>query len=124
MSFPHELKLRMALTQMLDAIDTATAPAMQAAYDFGRRTLGETSAAPVNEKREVKAWLVEAGEGMSKRPCYFDGDEWTFDADEALRFSREQDAQRVIDNIGWTEAKPVEHMWVLVPAAPDGETMQ
>lgn len=36
---------------------------------------------------------------------------WSNDPNKAIRFCREQDAQAIIDDIGWTEAVPTEHEW-------------
>lgn len=64
---------------------------------------------------EALAWLIEKQEAGQPvywslialpEPCFLQ------DHDAALRFSRRADAQAYIDDIGWTEAKPVEHMWV------------
>lgn len=61
---------------------------------------------------DYTAWLIEINE--SSGPVYFQfvtDDDWTADHDEAAHFSREQDAKRVIEHYGWTEAKPSEHCW-------------
>jgi hypothetical protein len=47
-------------------------------------------------------------------PLYFHfkhDDDWTKDHNEAVHFSRKQDAESVIEHYGWTRAKAVEHMW-------------
>ena len=60
------------------------------------------------------AWLIEFSGQIS--PTYYgktdDGLGQTADHLSAIRFCRQQDAQAIIDDIGWTEAKPVEHMWM------------
>ena len=59
-------------------------------------------------------WLIEfsVGKGI---PTYYgktdDGLGQTNDHLAAVRFSRREDAQAVIDDIGWTDATPVEHLW-------------
>lgn len=62
------------------------------------------------------AWLIEF-----KGPTYYGKGEEGLNvyADEknALRFARKQDAEMVIEDIGWTAAKAVEHMWC-EPRAP------
>lgn len=60
------------------------------------------------------AWLIELA-GNHGAPNYFQlehDNDWTSDANRALRFARRQDAQAYIYHIGWTEPKPVEHMWL------------
>lgn len=59
------------------------------------------------------AWLIEIA-GNHGVPNYYQleyDNDWTPDANKALRFARRQDAQAYINHIGWTEPKPVEHMW-------------
>lgn len=66
------------------------------------------------------AWLIELA-GNHGVPNYFQlsyDDDWTPDANKALRFARCQDAQAYIHHIGWTEPKPVEHMWCGGPELP------
>lgn len=64
--------------------------------------------------KDETGWLVEL---KGQVPTWFalddseDGWEWTTDSLKALRFGRKQDAQAYIDDIGWTEAFPTEHMW-------------
>ena len=36
---------------------------------------------------------------------------WTTDHAKAIRFCRAIDAQAIIDEIGWTDAVPTDHMW-------------
>lgn len=36
---------------------------------------------------------------------------WTKESNQALRFSRKEDAEAVINYFGWTEAMPTEHQW-------------
>lgn len=61
------------------------------------------------------AWLIEFfGQGG---PTYYgkSGEGtmlgMTKDHNDAIRFARKQDAQAVIDEVGWTAAQPIEHMW-------------
>lgn len=65
--------------------------------------------------REI-GWIVEL-RGPSPQWWYLrddgeDGEGWTADSLEALRFARKQDAVAYIDSIGWTEAFATEHEWV------------
>lgn len=58
------------------------------------------------------AWLIEMHD-MRMRAMWWTGDGFTFDSLEAVRFSREIDARRVID---WalsdiSELRATEHMW-------------
>ena len=61
------------------------------------------------------AWLIEFDASVSRVPAYYgktdEGLGMTQDHDAAVRFSRAQDAQAVIDDTGWNAAKPVEHIW-------------
>lgn len=64
---------------------------------------------------EEIGWLIEVfGQGSST--YYGKTDEgvlgMTGDHNAAIRFARREDAQATIDDIGWTEAQPVEHMWI------------
>ena len=62
--------------------------------------------------REV-GWLIEINEQAG--PTYFQlvvDDQWTRDSLAALRFARKQDAEAYINDIGWTRAVAVEHMWL------------
>jgi hypothetical protein len=74
------------------------------------------------------AWLIEF---PGQRPTYYghsaeDGLWFGRDHLAAIRFSRKEDAQAVIDDIGWTEAKPVEHMWsgARIPAPVVGDVAE
>lgn len=63
------------------------------------------------------AWLIEMSDGgLPTYWCRLDDEDgvcgWSKSADKALRFCRAQDAQGVIDEFGWTEPRPVEHMWL------------
>jgi hypothetical protein len=70
---------------------------------------------PPAEKAEADeiAWLIEL---RGNRPTYWslavDEPGWEADHDKALRFARREDAQAYIDDIGWTDAFPTEHMWL------------
>lgn len=61
-------------------------------------------------------WLIEFDASVSRTPAYYgktdEGLGMTTDHNAAIRFSRAQDAQTIIDDFGWTAAKPVEHAWV------------
>lgn len=42
----------------------------------------------------------------------FDDDDWTKDSIEAVRFARKEDAQKIIDYIGWDNGVfAIEHGW-------------
>lgn len=66
---------------------------------------------------DEKAWLIEsfhAGYALwwSRTDNADDGVcGWSDDSLKAIRFSRSVDAQAIIDEHGWTEAHPSEHMW-------------
>lgn len=61
-------------------------------------------------------WLIEL---RGSRPQWLENvyldETWTYDAAKALRFARKQDAEHVINEIGWTEAFASEHVWCAVP---------
>jgi hypothetical protein len=60
-------------------------------------------------------WLIERALGGA--PIYYGKDDevdalgWTKDHARAIRYARREDAQMQIEDIGWTEARPVEHQW-------------
>jgi hypothetical protein len=58
-----------------------------------------------SKTREFKALWWAAG--------HHEDDEsgWVRDSLKAMRFARAEDAQRYIDDIGWSEAAPTEHRW-------------
>lgn len=69
------------------------------------------------------AWLIELKPRVSRTPTYYgETDEGvlglTEDHAKAVRFARKQDADVTIQNIGWTEAWAVEHMWCDAVAVP------
>lgn len=59
-------------------------------------------------------WLIELKPSVSATPSWYCGgyeDCFTTDSLKAIRYARASDAQKVIDDIGWTEAFPTEHQW-------------
>ena len=66
---------------------------------------------------EETGWLIELTQHAASAPTWWGrvDDEfvcgWTTDHAKAIRFARAIDAQAVIDEYGWTEARPVDHMW-------------
>lgn len=61
------------------------------------------------------AWLIEL-----PGPAYYgkteeDGLSITHDHNAAVRFARREDAEATLNDIGWNDAKAVEHMWVSCP---------
>lgn len=68
-------------------------------------------------KTDEVAWLIELKPSVSATPTYYgQTDEgvigWTSDNLRAVRFSRREDAERVISCEAYTEAFACEHMWV------------
>ena len=62
------------------------------------------------------AWLIEMQDGgFPTYWCRLDDEDgvcgWSKDHDKAVRFCRRNDAQAIIDDMGWTEPRPVEHAW-------------
>ncbi len=63
------------------------------------------------------AWLIEFKQSVSQQPAWYGADDteglgMVTDVNQAIRFSRKWDAEQVITEIGWTEARAVEHAWV------------
>jgi len=63
------------------------------------------------------AWLIEFKQSASQRPAWYGADDteglgMVTNANDAIRFSRKIDAEKVIEGIGWTEAFAVEHVWM------------
>lgn len=83
--------------------------ALRGAADEMERLLGRLT-------KDDTAWLIEFfGRGP---PTYYgktteDGLSMTRDHNAAVRFARQEDADMVIDDIGWTrpDVQAVEHMW-------------
>lgn len=66
------------------------------------------------------AWLIEFKQSVSNQPAWYGADDteglgMVTNADNAIRFSRKVDAEKVIEGIGWTEAYPVELAWPDIP---------
>jgi len=76
----------------------------------------------MNADKDETGWLIELRGLTPKWYGRVEGDDsllgWTTDSLSALRFSRREDAQVVIDDIGWTRAFPSEHMWCSQPPRP------
>ena len=73
-------------------------------------------------------WLVEhyasrRGEYLAEWligwPAFDDSapETWTKDSAKAIRFARCEDAEQVIQALGWTEARATEHVWAAPPAS-------
>lgn len=73
---------------------------------------------PDSPRKDVEetAWLIELNQSVSHTPAWY-GETVegmlgvTTDSLKAVRFSRKQDAEAVMQDIGWTEAFVSEHMW-------------
>lgn len=68
-------------------------------------------------------WLIERRPDGTPGPAYYDINPdvsgfWTLDHNEALRFARKIDAERMIAYLGIEEGDPVEHAWC---DGPDNE---
>lgn len=66
-------------------------------------------------------WLIEMKPDGTPGPAYYDlGPRsptfWTLDHNDAMRFSRKVDAERLIAYLGIQEGIPVEHAWDETPA--------
>ena len=77
-------------------------------------------------------WLVEhyaskrgeyLAEWLTGWPAFDDSapETWTKDSAQALRFARREDAEQVIQALGWTEARATEHVWGAPPASQTQE---
>lgn len=68
----------------------------------------------VGDERE-RGWLVELKSSVFTTPRYmraiYEDENWTKDANHALRFARKKDAEAVIFEMRWTEAFASEHIW-------------
>jgi len=63
-----------------------------------------------------RGWLIEKGASSTAAPLYWNGDPvevgWTTDVDQAIRFARKLDAERVADGLLIIVAvRVVEHRW-------------
>lgn len=66
--------------------------------------------------REETGWLIELLPSVASQPTWYgETDEgalgWTTDSLKAVRFARSEDAQRVMECEGFTEAHPSDHRW-------------
>ena len=57
-----------------------------------------------------QAWLIERA-GNTGQPHWWDGISWTANASEAVRFSRQSDAVKVIGYLEDSLAVATEHIW-------------
>lgn len=101
---------------------------LSAARDEGRAEgLGGERAAT-----RQTGWLVEhyaskrgeyLAEWLNGWPAFDDGapEIWTKDSAKAIRFARREDAEQVIQALGWTEARATEHVWAAPPASQTQE---
>lgn len=79
------------------------------------RTASLPKAAP-QVSGDVEGWLIELKQSVSNTPTYYGETEegvlgTTTDHMKAIRFSRKVDAERVLSDIGWTEAFVSMHGW-------------
>jgi hypothetical protein len=106
----------------LASLDVLTLPVSELEPDTAAAFEG-VSAAQATSSEVERGWLIEewASKTGTFRARWWSleaGDDdvpgsWSADVNAALRFARERDAQAYIDDTGWTEAKPTEHMWPL-----------
>lgn len=87
--------------------------------------------APVSEREEWTAWLIERdGQWYAAAPHSrwttqqaIDAntwrENWTSDANKALRFARKRDAETLIRYEGWQNAVATEHIWLAREEWPD-----
>lgn len=108
-------ELRAAVSdEALDAACRANIHPLTEPSDVERRKMRRALEAAALVASDETAWLIEfSGQGG---PCYYGKTDegvlgLTWDHLVAVRFARAEDAQAVIDDTNWTEAKPVEHMW-------------
>ena len=58
------------------------------------------------------AWVIEHVDSPVHSPLYFNGiNQWSKDHLEAVRFSREQDAMKIMSNLGQGNHRVCEHGW-------------
>ena len=100
-------------------------------YDGLKRAHAASLAPAVPEGWET-GWLIERYSSRSQslkaqwlKAELFGWDEekaaWTTDASEALRLSRKVDAEALIAELGWTEARATEHQWIDARPLPTEE---
>lgn len=122
---------------------SATSPNYEASYegeedgwvDNGQRVQGRTREAVCAEvdawleeheaARQV-AWLIEMVNNDAPTPRYWNPSKfkkgWVWDANEAIRFCREQDARDFLDGQSMAlPGKPVEHVFLAALSPPDKE---
>ena len=61
------------------------------------------------EHKEEFGWLIE--NDWNERPEWWRPLKWTTDANEAVRFARKEDAERVIREMLFANAHATEHIW-------------
>jgi hypothetical protein len=78
-----------------------------------RAATPQASASGKAEGGAETGWLIEEYSTKTQqfKGRWWNGEAFTRDSLDALRFGRRRDAQRYIDDIGWTEAVPTEHRW-------------
>ena len=71
------------------------------------------------------AWLIEMRNYVHLVPAWWGGTRygWRHDANEAVRFCRQEDAERVIESMPWKHnAIATQHSWIPpMPKAVEGE---
>ena len=71
------------------------------------------------------AWLIEMKDYVHPVPAWWGGTRygWRHDANEAVRFCRQEDAERVIESMPWKHnAIATQHSWIPpMPKAEEGE---
>lgn len=96
-----------------------------------RAALATRPAAPGWRGMDETGWLIERGGQWYAAAPHTDWtikqavadlnrENWTHDADEALRFARKVDAETLIRFVGWQHAEATEHRWVsrALPSPP------
>lgn len=67
------------------------------------------------ERGETTAWLIEMKDYVHPVPAWWGGSRygWRHDANEAVRFCRQADADRVIESMPWKHnAIATQHSWI------------
>lgn len=83
-------------------------------YAFRLARAALLAAAPFLRGAEVEetGWLIEMGDPPEYWSLLDAENQWVRDSLKALRFARKADADAYIADIGWTEPRAVEHMWL------------
>lgn len=110
------IRMRLAIRRLFDEIAALTAA-------LANRDAEVTSVEAVNAELGASGWLIErSGQWYAATPHTswtirqaeypLDQENWTGDANKALRFARKVDAKTLIRFVGWQNATATEHVFL------------